>query len=282
MIDRSVTLLSHFSRACQAIGGVPIIGTMALRDTRQGSLTVALLLAACGGGGGESGIDAGNVSYAEDVAPIFSGSCMFCHHEGGAAPGDMENTFDPETGLINQPNTWVEAHGSDETVLVDPGNVDNSFILVKVQEDLHVPEEDGSLMPLHLPRFTEDELATVEQWIADGAQNDAFFDENVKPLFGDDITLGRRAGRCTYCHYPGTPNGMSVLDVFDPETGMVGVESVYGGLIVAPGDPDASVLMKKLRGEPGVGAQMPFHPTPLTEHQVDVIASWIAGGALDN
>src|SRR5690606_13101873 len=98
--------------------------------------------------------------------------------------------------------------------IVDPGSASNSFLIVKVRDldlDDHV---DGNAMPYLLPRLSTEELAAVEQWILDGAANDAFFASEVAPIFGTEVTLRRTSGRCTWCHYPGSPTGLSVLDVF--------------------------------------------------------------------
>lgn len=52
---------------------------------------------------------------------------------------------------------------------------------------------------------------------------------------------------------------------------------------VAPGDPDASYLMQKIEGAPGiVGDRMPLGRTPLSIDEIDLIRRWIAEGAQDN
>ena len=224
--------------------------------------------------------DDGEVSFSEDIAPIFAALCNDCHHPGAALPVDFTNPFDPETGIVDRPNTWVP-NGSQQTLLVDPGNPDNSFLLVKIEAEELDSHVDGSPMPLLLPRLDADELAAVERWIADGATDDAGFRADVAPLFGTEITLGRDGGRCTFCHYPGSPTGMSVLDVFDPVEGMVGRASLFGGTIVVPGDPDASVLMTKLRGET-LGQQMPLHHRRVTAEEAAQIREWITLGARDD
>jgi hypothetical protein len=263
----------------------------------------ALSLPACGGDdGGDGGGDAATggrsgtggspgasgspatstVSYKADVAPIFASKCNYCHHPGAAIDVDLTDPFDPDHGLVGRPNTWVP-NGSKQTLLVDPGNVDNSFLITKVVEtdlDAHV---DGAPMPLQQPAFSDEELADVEQWIGDGANDDDFFASNVAPLFGTEVTLGSRSGRCTFCHYPGTPFGFSVLDVFDATTGMVGVNSrsAPGKKIVAPGEPEQSSLLTRLRGEGGL-PRMPLAPSRVTDAEAQLLRSWVAEGALDN
>ncbi len=236
------------------------------------------------GGSPSSGGNTGEptVSFQAHIAPIFAAKCNYCHHAGAAIDVDLTDPFAPEHGLVGRPNTWVP-NGSKQTLLVDPGNVDDSFLFTKVVEtdlDAHV---DGAPMPLQQPAFSDAELALVEQWISDGAKDDAFFASNVAPLFGTEVTLGARSGRCTFCHYPGTPFGFSVLDVFDAESGMVGADSrsSAGKKIVAPGEPEQSALLTRLRGEGGL-PRMPLSPARVTDAEAALLRSWVAEGALDN
>jgi mono/diheme cytochrome c family protein len=51
--------------------------------------------------------------------------------------------------------------------------------------------------------------------------------------------------------------------------------------VITPGDPDASLLIEKLRGTQSSGAQMP--PTgPLPQDEIQTIVDWVAAGAPDN
>jgi mono/diheme cytochrome c family protein len=220
------------------------------------------------------------VSFARDIRPIFNGRCVDCHWPGSPIGVDLLNPFDPDEGIIERHNSWL-SQGSEQTLIVDPGNVSNSFLVKKLAEPELDRSVDGAPMPLQIEVLTQAELDAVSQWITDGAQNDAFFSAQVAPIFGTALTLGRAAGKCTFCHYPGALNGMSVLDVFDPDEGMVGVESRFGGTIVVPGDPESSILMQKLLGT-GPGEAMPWHPPRLSEQQVQLVIDWIAEGAKNN
>lgn len=59
---------------------------------------------------------------------------------------------------------------------------------------------------------------------------------------------------------------------------------VPGRLLVVPGHPEQSFLIKKLRGElaPDEGYPMPFRNPPLSEAQIQAIEDWISAGALDD
>jgi hypothetical protein len=249
----------------------------------------AIALAALGGcgddGGGDGGggdVDAGPVSYEADIKPIFAAKCIACHHPASAIDVDLIDPFDPEHGIIERENTWVP-NGSQETLIVDPGNVDNSFLVKKVEAESLDDHIDGAPMPLQIARVTADELDRIKQWISDGAQNDTFFTENVAPIFGTQITLRSASGKCTWCHYPGSPTGLDVLNPFDPEEGMVGRESIFGGMIVAPGDVENSFLVEKLESmQPAGGQPMPLRPQRLTADEQALIRAWVAQGAPNN
>jgi hypothetical protein len=112
----------------------------------------------------------------------------------------------------------------------------------------------------------------------------AGYTASVAPIFGTQITLGGASGsgKCTFCHHPGASNGLNILEPFSATSGLVDRASTrYGGKLVAPGDPDNSVLMKKLTGQTA-GAQMPMRYFRLSGVQVKTLKDWIAAGAQNN
>ena len=62
------------------------------------------------------------------------------------------------------------------------------------------------------------------------------------------------------------------------------VPTCIGVTLVVPSHTDTSIILKKVSATPTCGAQMPFgcgaSGTCLTTDQINVISSWIAGGAL--
>jgi mono/diheme cytochrome c family protein len=256
--------------------------TRSLSLTAAPALALALTLGsgACGGGDSAPRVDAGPVSYQNDIKPIFDALCVDCHRPGAAIDYNFVDPFDPVNGIINRENSWFDK-GARQEVIVDPGNPGNSFLVAKVADPNLDYDTSGNTMPMLIDRLTQAEMDAVAQWITDGAQDDAFFRDEVAPIFGTEVTLRRQSGKCTWCHFPGVPNGLSVIDVFDPVEGMVDVDSQFGGKIVLPGDPENSVLMQKLES-PGPAARMPLHPRRLTEQEVQLITDWIAQGAQNN
>lgn len=229
--------------------------------------------------------DAGKpVSYQDDVSPIFQ-RCVICHRANSIIDLDLANPFDSKSGIINRTNTWAVEHESEYDVVVRPGKPDESFLIYKVEEDPNPATFDvtnnGDPMPLQIPRVTASELADIKQWIRDGAKNDAFFTDRVATVLGSEVTLGRRRGKCTYCHYPGSSTGLDITAPFDTQKGLVGAESFLSDkLRVKAGSPDESFLVEKIeQANPSAGAQMPLHPARLTDGEVDILRRWIAQGA---
>jgi hypothetical protein len=87
--------------------------------------------------------------------------------------------------------------------------------------------------------------------------------EDVRPLL-----LG-----CAGCH-PFTQSHAS----------MVGVPAAeyHGRLRIAPAEPDSSVLLQKLIGNPLFGGRMPQTGEYFTADKIATISQWIEEGALDN
>lgn len=51
---------------------------------------------------------------------------------------------------------------------------------------------------------------------------------------------------------------------------------------IVPGDPDSSYLVEKISPGPRQGARMPLLRAPLTDEQIETIATWIREGAQNN
>jgi mono/diheme cytochrome c family protein len=99
---------------------------------------------------------------------------------------------------------------------------------------------------------------------------------------GDDpcAILGFFEATCTSCHAPGALLGGLDLKT-DPVAALVGVASpTYGSVRVVAGDPDGSLLIRKLRGtqSPQEGVQMPLGGT-LEAEQIEAVVAWVAAGA---
>lgn len=87
---------------------------------------------------------------------------------------------------------------------------------------------------------------------------------------------------CSKCHIGGSaPEGLQ-LDAAHAYNALVGVPSVEEPslLRVNPSNPDASYMVLKIEGAPGIeGGQMPLGETPLPQATIDAIRQWITNGA---
>ncbi len=88
------------------------------------------------------------------------------------------------------------------------------------------------------------------------------------------------------CHSNGAQAaGLSLADADTSFLELVGQFSNQNGqsnvMLVAPNDPDASYLIRKLENTAGIsGSRMPLGATALPQSDIDVIRQWISDGAL--
>lgn len=107
------------------------------------------------------------------------------------------------------------------------------------------------------------------------------FATQLQPLFD---------ARCVVCHQYGAAQAGLSLEEGDAHGNLVGVKSTGSKLLrVAPGAPDQSYLLYKLRGTHasvgGTGARMPLPDNgaaPLSADEEAMIETWIAQGAPNN
>jgi hypothetical protein len=169
----------------------------------------------------------------------------------------------------------------------------------------------GSHMPLQVPVLSADEVRLIEDWVFAGAPNGDFMDRgdrlvptmrppqmhnfaaDVQPIFGVEDNVNEQHGvcspgagpcaHCVYCHYQGTLNPPNLSDPFGPD-GIVNVRATLRPDLarVAPGDPEGSLLIHKIRPDQPVeqyGPRMPYSYAVLSPDQVDLVRQWIEQGA---
>jgi hypothetical protein len=239
-----------------------------------------IVLPSCGGD------EDNTVTYGDDVQPIFRTRCTTCHHPSSPIGVDIQNPFAPDRGLVNAPNSWGQEHPElgMPTLNVAPGDPENSFLIDKLTGNLPVNGNGGASMPYQVPPITPPELAILEKWVTDGAHDDQYFENNVRPIFGsEDSVSSFYGGKCIFCHYTGSPNPLDLSNPFG-DNGLVNVEASYrGGTVrVLPGSPDESLMILKVRAvqsSSDIGAQMPYSYRPLSANEVDTVRQWIVEGA---
>ncbi|MET0409714.1 MAG: hypothetical protein ABW217_00390 [Polyangiaceae bacterium] len=258
--------------------------------------------------------------YESKVRPIFQERCVLCHYDGPATcPDDndhirsLDHPFDASVcGMTTMKNRYAgNGHMGPEYDVV-PGDPDNSAIMLKVTDRKLVPEngdpliyEQGIFMPPKPPPMTDGQIATVEQWIRDGATDSQLFRDSVVPLLGEKDSFpngfcanGGYADGCILCgrcHYDGAPTypvlELPPLNVDNADAlvaewldNLVGAPAQYRPdlQLIVPGDPDASFLVMKMKAtssSTALGAPMPYGYEPLSDAQVETLRTWIAAGA---
>ncbi len=100
--------------------------------------------------------------------------------------------------------------------------------------------------------------------------------DDIRPIFS---AAGCLSGGCHGGTLSASGFDMRSYDtLFD-----AGTEAGQLGLCpIAPGDPDNSYLVEKLRGSPRRGAPMPLVGDPLTAEELELIETWIRDGAPNN
>jgi hypothetical protein len=227
------------------------------------------------------------VTYNDDVRRIFQlRGCTVCHRPGSPIGVDIQDPFNPVTGLATTRNTWAvpEAYpGETPEFNVVAGDPDNSFLMQKITGMVPANGHGGGAMPMQVPALVETEINTLRAWVERGAPNDASFTAEVRPIFGDENDLGSGAGKCVFCHYEGTPNEPDLTNPFSPK-GLINVKARYRAdmVRVLPGSPDDSLMIRKVsleRADSEYGAPMPYSYSSLTASQIETVRRWILEGA---
>lgn len=220
-----------------------------------------------------------DVTYNE-VSGILAGRCVMCH-QGPAAPLGLR--LDSIDGVLA---------GSQKGPVVVAGKPEGSELLKRI-EGTSLPR-----MPMTGPPFlSADEIALFEAWIAQGlAPGNA-----TKPAAEPDVSSAAEpivtqpaaqpagpvtyqqvavilATRCAKCH---TENGLMGPA---PEgfrlTSYAETVSAADRARLVPGNPMASELMRRIRGQ--ARPRMPFDGPPyLSESEINIIEQWIRDGARD-
>ncbi len=96
------------------------------------------------------------VSFARDIAPMLVESCSGCHINAQRVRGGL-----------NMDNFTRLMRGGDSGAILAPGKPAASLLVMKLKG-----MGDGQQMPLNRTPFTNEQIALVEKWIAEGATYD--------------------------------------------------------------------------------------------------------------
>jgi len=126
-------------------------------------------------------------------------------------------------------------------------------------------------------------IIAVRDWIADGAKNDAHFQNDILKLFTTDNAFAPDTPACTECHMSNQePPSFHELNLSSYEGIMLGADSIAKGVenatkVIIAGDPGASGVFQHLsedRMPPGID------PTEERDHaNTQILFAWVKQGA---
>lgn len=95
---------------------------------------------------------------------VFDVNCALSGcHIGSSAPLGLDlSAGEARENLVN-----VASVGVPELLRVEPGNADDSYLVLKLEGDDRIV---GSRMPLNMPALSSDEIGTIREWIDAGAE----------------------------------------------------------------------------------------------------------------
>lgn len=231
------------------------------------------------------GAHAAAPSY-DDVRPVLERHCTVCH-QGAHAPLGLK--LDSLAGVLA---------GSTRGPAVKAGDAAGSELLRRLKG------QSQPRMPLTGPPFLNDaEVALFDAWIAGGlapgvaTADVASKNDRVEPAAASVSAASGRATsspagpptwrevapifatRCSKCHAPQGVMGPAPEGVV--LTSYEAVLAFADRARVVPGRPEASELVRRIRGQSL--PRMPFDGPPyLSDAEVALITAWIAAGARDS
>lgn len=200
-----------------------------------------------GGNGNNDPCDPDTVYFSNDVLPIIVSNCAISGCHGGGSSQDGVELSDYE-GIM-------------EIIDVDDP-IDSDLIEVVTEDD-----PDDIMPPPPNSPLTEEQIATILQWINQGALNNECTDTECDL---SNVTFSQTVwpiiqNNCTGCHSGGNPSAGISLTNYNEVS-----QFAENGLLSAV-----------INHENGV-VPMPFNTNQLNECDIDKIDQWIAEGYLNN
>lgn len=189
-------------------------------------------------------------SYATAIAPIFRSSCIRCHSPEKRMGGlDLSTPAGILAGGVSGP-------------AITPGNPATSLLVARIQGTDGKPR-----MPMGFPPLTTAQARLIFDWIKAGAPF-----EPASRSYAADVEPVLKA-YCGPCHFGEDSRAGLRLDSMDGFK-----KGGVSGALVVPGDPDRSLLIRRLTGAGGL-ARMPMGFAAVDPQKIEGIRQWIAQGA---
>jgi mono/diheme cytochrome c family protein len=220
----------------------------------------------------KKGPAAAQVSFTKQIVPILLTNCRNCH-------------VNRASGMFSMASYASLMNGKGGASVIEKGDAKKSP-LIEVLEKGEMPQ-NGRKLP-------DEQIALISTWINQGARFDG---ENANaPIAagqpaakGPKLEVTKASGResikfsrdiapvlvaqCVDCHGGQQPRAQLGMDTFARL-----LRGSQNGVILTPGKPDDSMIVKKLKGTGG-GQRMPAGRPPLSNDVIAKFEKWIAEGA---
>ncbi len=110
----------------------------------------------------------GSVTFSADVQPIFTANCALSGCHAGSAPAMGQNLSEgvAYANIVGVPSREVPALNR-----IEPDEPDGSYLIHKIQDTQASVGGFGGRMPLGGGALSDDEIAAIRAWVAQGAPN---------------------------------------------------------------------------------------------------------------
>jgi hypothetical protein len=197
--------------------------------------------------------------FQDDVRPLLQARCARCH---GEKPRKADLNLTTAAGILR---------GGESGPAVVPGKPDDSPLYDKVRS--------GKMPPGKKDRLSTAEVDTLRRWIAAGAPfepGQGHEDTSAAGALTQHDVLPIMLRHCAPCH--GLRRQEARLDLHTRAGMLRGGKS---GPAVVPGQPGASLLLRKIRAGrmPPLDRLVEACVKPVEPAEADVLTRWIAAGA---
>lgn len=117
-------------------------------------------MTACGPG---PDANAETVLFEQSILPVLEARCASCHMTGDE-PGNMALVADAAYPSLLQMSEQIEG-----MQIVEPGNPDQSYLMLKLKGKHLDAGGMGARMPLAAPPLTPEQIKQLRDWIEQGA-----------------------------------------------------------------------------------------------------------------
>jgi mono/diheme cytochrome c family protein len=214
---------------------------------------------------------ASEVSFNKQIAPILVGACRNCHIQRAS-------------GMFSMATYNALMMGKGGASVIEKGKADRSRMMEVI--------ESGE-MPQNGRKLPDEQIKLLATWINQGAKFDgdnpaANIAANLPKKERPKLDVVKASGKetvkysrdiasvistqCTSCHGGQNPRAQLSLETFNRL-----LRGSNNGVILTPGKPAESELIKRLKGE-GV-QRMPLNAPPLPNDVIAKFEKWIAEGA---